>query len=82
LPLSRRAIARRTTAQSAAKAPLCGRHATHPASPEKLAGIRILAVQAKDEEARRVYEYFDFIPYPDPMHLFVLLKDVRRIVVE
>ena len=46
-----------------------------------IAGIRAFAVHAKDEEARRVYLKFDFIPSPsDPMHLFVLLKDVRRIV--
>lgn len=35
---------------------------------------------AKDEEARRFYMKFDFIRSPsDPMHRFVLLKDVRRI---
>lgn len=46
-----------------------------------IAGIRAFAVHAKDEEARRFYEHFDFIPSPaDPMHLFVLLKDVRRIL--
>jgi GNAT superfamily N-acetyltransferase len=45
-----------------------------------IAGIRAFAVHAKDEEARRFYEHFDFVPSPaDPMHLFVLLKDVRRI---
>jgi GNAT superfamily N-acetyltransferase len=44
-----------------------------------IAGIRAFVVHAKDEEARRFYEHFDFIPSPtDPMHLFVLLKDVRR----
>jgi GNAT superfamily N-acetyltransferase len=48
-----------------------------------IAGIRALAVHAKDEEARRFYEHFDFFPSPtDPMHLFVLLKDVRRIIAE
>jgi GNAT superfamily N-acetyltransferase len=47
----------------------------------EIAGIRAFAVHAKDEEARRFYEKFDFIPSPtDPMHLFVLLKDVRRII--
>jgi len=47
----------------------------------EIAGIRALAVHAKDEDARRFYEHFDFVPSPtDPMHLFVLLKDVRRIV--
>lgn len=46
-----------------------------------IAGIRALAVHAKDAEARAFYEKFDFVPSPtDPMHLFVLLKDVRRIV--
>ena len=46
-----------------------------------IAGLRAFAVHAKDESARRYYERFDFIPSPtDPMHLFVLLKDVRRIV--
>jgi len=46
-----------------------------------IAGIRAFAVHAKDEEAKRFYERFDFIPSPtDPMHLFVLLKDVRRII--
>jgi len=46
-----------------------------------IAGIRALAVHAKVEEARRFYEHFDFAPSPaDPMHLFVLLKDVRRVL--
>ena len=46
-----------------------------------IAGIRALAVHAKDEAARDFYEKFDFIPSPtDPLHLFVLLKDVRRIM--
>ncbi|MGA2591899.1 MAG: GNAT family N-acetyltransferase [Bryobacteraceae bacterium] len=44
-----------------------------------IAGIRAFAVHAKVEEARRFYEHFDFVSAPtDPMHLFVLLKDVRR----
>jgi GNAT superfamily N-acetyltransferase len=46
-----------------------------------IAGICAFAVHAKDENARRFYEHFDLIPSPaDPMHLFVLLKDVRRII--
>ena len=46
-----------------------------------IAGLRAFAVHAKDEEARTFYQKFDFIPSPtDPMHLFVLLKDVRRII--
>lgn len=47
----------------------------------EIAGIRALAVHAKDEDAKNLYARFDFIPSPtDPLHLFVLLKDVRRIV--
>jgi GNAT superfamily N-acetyltransferase len=47
----------------------------------EIAGIRALAVHAKDEDAKRFYEHFDFVPSPtDAMHLFILLKDVRRIV--
>ena len=46
-----------------------------------IAGIRALAVHAKDEDARNFYQRFDFMPSPtDPMHLFVLLKDVWRII--
>ena len=46
-----------------------------------IAGIRAFAVHAKDGEAKRFYEKFDFMTSPtDPMHLFVLLKDVRRII--
>jgi predicted N-acetyltransferase YhbS len=46
-----------------------------------IAGIRALVVHAKDDGARRFYEHFDFAPSPtDPLHLFVLVKDLRRIV--
>lgn len=46
-----------------------------------IAGIRAFAVHAKDAGARAFYEKFEFIPSPtDPLHLFVLLKDVRRIL--
>jgi GNAT superfamily N-acetyltransferase len=46
-----------------------------------IAGIRAFAVHAKDEGAKRFYQRFDFVPSPsDPMHLFVLLKDVRRAI--
>jgi len=45
-----------------------------------IAGIRAFAVHAKDEEVRRFYQRFEFIPSPtDPLHMFVLLKDVRRL---
>jgi len=46
-----------------------------------IAGIRAFAVHAKDEDAKRFYQRFEFMPSPtDPLHLFVLLKDVRRLV--
>lgn len=49
----------------------------------EIAGIRALAVHAKDEAARRFYERFDFVPSPsDALHLFVPLKDVRRMIGE
>lgn len=45
----------------------------------EIAGIRAIAVHAKDEQARRYYEQFDFAASPtDPLHLLVLLKDIRR----
>ena len=47
----------------------------------EIAGLRAFAVHAKDDEARAFYERFDFIAAPsDPMHLFVLLKDIRALV--
>jgi GNAT superfamily N-acetyltransferase len=46
-----------------------------------IAGIRALVVHAKDEDARTFYERFDFLPSPsDPLHLFMLLKDLGKIV--
>ena len=46
-----------------------------------IAGIRALVVHAKNEDARRWYERFDFEPSPtDPLHLFLLLKDLRKLV--
>ena len=46
-----------------------------------IAGIRAMAVHAKDDAARAFYDRSGFVQAPtDPYHLFVLLKDVRRIV--
>lgn len=45
-----------------------------------IAGVRALAVHAKDEEAQAFYRHFDFIESPtDPLHLFILVKDLRRV---
>jgi GNAT superfamily N-acetyltransferase len=44
-----------------------------------IAGIRALAVHAKDENAGKFYRHFDFMESPtDPFHLFVLIKDLKR----
>lgn len=46
-----------------------------------IAGIRAFVVHAKDEDARRWYEQFDFEPSPtDPLHLFLLMKDLMKLV--
>jgi GNAT superfamily N-acetyltransferase len=45
-----------------------------------IAGVRALAVHAKDDNARRYYEQFDFVASPaDPLHLVALLKDIRKL---
>jgi GNAT superfamily N-acetyltransferase len=46
-----------------------------------IAGIRAFAVHAKDDAAAAFYRHFDFIPAPtDPLHLFLLLKDLKRLI--
>jgi GNAT superfamily N-acetyltransferase len=46
-----------------------------------IAGIRAMAVHAKDDDARTFYIHFDFLPSPsDPLHLFMLLKDIRALL--
>lgn len=46
-------------------------------------GVRALLVHAKDEQARLWYEQFDFDSSPtDPLHLFLSLKDIRKILRE
>lgn len=45
-----------------------------------IAGIRALAVHAKDDAARSFYRRFDFVESPtDPLHLFALIKDLRSL---
>lgn len=44
-----------------------------------IAGIRAFVVHAKDETARAFYQHFGFAASPtDPLHLFVLIKDLQR----
>ena len=46
-----------------------------------IAGIRTIAVHAKDDDVRAFYQRFGFVPSPtDPYHMFVLVKDVRAIL--
>jgi GNAT superfamily N-acetyltransferase len=78
--LARMAVDRRWQGQGVGKA-LLRDALQRTLQAAEIAGIRAFAVHAKDEEAMQFYEHFDFIPSPaDPMHLFVLLKDVRRIL--
>lgn len=47
----------------------------------EIGGIRALAAHAKNDNARAFYEHFGFMPSPtDPLHLFVLTKDLLRII--
>ncbi len=44
-----------------------------------IGGIRAFAVHAKDRQAKQFYERFGFIASPtDPLHLYRLIKDLRR----
>ncbi|CUA99190.1 GNAT family N-acetyltransferase [Pannonibacter indicus] len=46
-----------------------------------IAGLRVLAVHAKDGEARAFYETFGFIPFEDqPLVLYRLIKDIRQML--
>ena len=46
-----------------------------------IVGVRAIMVHAKDEAARRFYEHFDFDPSPiEPLHLFLLVKEITRLV--
>ncbi len=44
----------------------------------EIAGIRAIALHAKDEDLRRFYEKFGFVSSPtDPFHMLLLLRDVK-----
>ena len=50
-------------------------------SAAEIVGLRAVLVHAKDESAKRFYEHFDFDPSPvDPMHLFLLVKEIARLL--
>lgn len=44
-------------------------------------GVRVLLVHAKHEQAKQWYEQYGFEESPtDPLHLMLLMKDIRRFV--
>lgn len=48
-----------------------------------IAGVRAIAVHAKDDSARRFYEHLGFEPFPGQrLKLYRLLKDVRAMMEE
>ncbi len=52
-------------------------------SVSDVVGIRAILVHAKDQAAKKWYLNLDFEPSPtDPLHLFLLIKDLRAIVQE
>ena len=51
------------------------------AQASAIAGIRALIVHAKNDSAKKWYQSFDFTPSPtDPHHLYLLLKDIKKII--
>jgi GNAT superfamily N-acetyltransferase len=52
------------------------------AQAAEIVGVRALLVDAIDEEARRFYLHFNFEPsMVDPLHLMLLIKDLRVMLV-
>lgn len=48
-------------------------------SASEVIGIRAVLVHAKDDDARKFYERFQFRSSPtDPLHLFVSIKDILK----
>lgn len=51
------------------------------ASAADTIGARALLVHAKDDNAKRFYEHFNFEPSPsDPYHLLLIIKDLLRMI--
>lgn len=54
---------------------------TRTAHAADIGGLRAMLVHAKDDSARTFYEHFNFEPSPsDPYHLYLLIKDLKRIL--
>jgi GNAT superfamily N-acetyltransferase len=50
-------------------------------SAADIIGVRTILVHARDGEAARFYAKFGFVPSPtDPLHLMLLMKDLRRTI--
>lgn len=78
--LARLAIDRREQGQGLGKG-LLKDALRRTAAAADIAGIRAVFVTAKDDDARRFYEHYDFDPSPaDPHELFLVMKDLRRLV--
>ena len=46
-----------------------------------IVGIRAIVAHAKDDDARRFYEHFNFDPSPiEPLQMFLLLKEIKRLL--
>jgi GNAT superfamily N-acetyltransferase len=53
------------------------------AAAADIVGVRAVLAHAKDDNARRFYEHFNFDPSPiAPLQMFLLLKEVRRLFIE
>jgi len=54
---------------------------TRCALASEIAGLRAVAVKAKNEKAKSFYHKFGFEPSPfDEFHLFLLMKDLKKIL--
>lgn len=46
-----------------------------------IVGIRAIVAHAKDDDARQFYEHFNFDPSPiEPLQMFLLLKEIKRLL--
>lgn len=80
--LARLAVAQRLQGQGIGKA-LLKDALLRTVEASEIAGIRALLVHAKDDIAKDWYRQFDFEPSPtDNYHLFLLLKDLKALLVK
>jgi len=78
--LARLAVARKFQGAGLGKA-LLRDAALRTLQAADIAGLRAIVVHAKDADAKRFYERYQFEPFPsDPLKLTLLLKDLRALV--